>query len=438
MERTDGDTWDLASSVGATATMVAAARAAATRRADPVINDPFAEPLVRAVGLDVFNRVASAGLDFSDLAEGLALPRMVDTFAARARYFDEYFADAAAAGLRQVVIVASGLDARPYRLSWPSGTTVYEIDQPEVIEFKTSTLARIGAAAAAEHRTVGIDLREDWPAALREAGFDATRPAAWLAEGLLIGFLPPEAEVRLLDQVISLSANGSWLAADYGTIVESSAEAQEKARLMTEGWRRQGLDMDVAGLTYSGDHTDVAAHLEADGWETARCKLTDLVVAAGLPELSEADQQAPGAKISFVRAVRTGPAALTGTAHIALTVRDLPTSVAWYRDVLELPVIAEFCEDGRTRRKAVLGNDAIRLGLVQHSASSGAAFDETRIGLDHLAFAVPRGTIQRWAARLDRLGIPRSPVTPSVLRPDQRVLVFRDPDAIQLEFFETN
>jgi methyltransferase (TIGR00027 family) len=313
MQRTDGDTWDLASSVGATATMVAAARAAASRRPHTVIDDPFAEPLVRAVGLDVFNRVASAELDFADLAEGVALGRMVDTFAARARYFDEYFADATAAGLRQVVIVASGLDARPYRLSWPAGTTVYEIDQPDVIEFKTSTLSKIGAAPATEHRTVGIDLREDWPAALREAGFDAAQPTAWLAEGVLIGFLPPEAEVRLLDDVISLSAAGSWLAADYGTIVRPSKAARENARLMTEGWRRQGLDMNIAGLTYSGDHTDVAAHLEAHGWETARSKLTDLVVAAGLPELSEADLQAPGARISFVRAVRTGlPDVATG------------------------------------------------------------------------------------------------------------------------------
>jgi methyltransferase (TIGR00027 family) len=298
MERSDDDTWDLASSVGATATMVAAARAAATRRPQPVINDPFAEPLVRAVGLDVFNR-----MDLADLAEGVALPRLVDTFAARARYFDEYFADATAAGLRQVVIVASGLDARPYRLLWPSGTTVYEIDQPEVIEFKRSTLSKIGAAAATEHRTVGIDLREDWPAALCDAGFDPTQPTAWLAEGLLIGFLPPEAEVRVLNDVISLSANRSRLAADYGRIV--SEQSREKAQLMTEGWRREGFDLNVAGLTYPGEHTDVAAHLDAVGWETTRSKLTDLVVAAGLPELSGADLQTPGATISFVRAVRT-------------------------------------------------------------------------------------------------------------------------------------
>ena len=301
MTRTERDTWDLASSVGATATMVAAARAAATRRPRPVITDQFAEPLVRAVGLDVFNRVATGELEFDDDESG-GFPRMVDTFAARARFFDDYFADATSAGLRQVVIVASGLDARPYRLSWPAGTTLYEIDQPEVIEFKTSTLAKLGAEPATEHRTVGIDLREDWPAALQGAGFDTTQPTAWLAEGVLIGFLPPEAEVRLLDNVIALSAKRSRFSADYGTIANSSEESQEQARIATEGWRRQGLDMDVAGLTYPGEHTDVAAHLQAHGWETATSELTDLFTAAGLPELVGAERLGPAATISFVRA----------------------------------------------------------------------------------------------------------------------------------------
>jgi methyltransferase (TIGR00027 family) len=304
MARTEGDTWDLANSVGATATMVAAARAAATRSSQPVITDEFAEPLVRAVGLDVFTKVATGEVNFDDIEKGVGFPRMVDTFAARARYFDDYFGDATGAGLRQVVIVASGLDARPYRLSWPAGTTVYEIDQPEVIEFKTATLSTIGAVPAAEHRTVGIDLREDWPAALRAAGFDTAQPTAWLAEGVLIGFLPPEAEVRLLDNVIALSAAGSRLAADYGTIFGSSEESQQQARLMNEGWRRQGLDMDIAALTYPGEHTDVAAHLEAQGWETTRSRLTDLFTAAGLPELGDAEQQAPAATITFVTAVR--------------------------------------------------------------------------------------------------------------------------------------
>jgi methyltransferase (TIGR00027 family) len=305
MARTEGDTWDLANSVGATATMVAAARAAATRRSQPVITDEFAEPLVRAVGLDVFTRLAAGELEDHDVEQGIGFPRMVDTFAARARYFDDYFADATAAGLRQVVIVASGLDARPYRLPWPDGTTVYELDQPEVIEFKTATLSKIGAAPAAEHRAVGIDLREDWPAALRAAGFDTARPTAWLAEGVLIGFLPPEAEVRLLDNVISLSAPGSRFCADFGSLNDGSQESQEQARITAEGWRRQGLDLDIAALTYPGEHTDVAAHLEARGWETTTSRLTDLFAAAGLPELVGAEEQSPANMINFVRAVRT-------------------------------------------------------------------------------------------------------------------------------------
>jgi methyltransferase (TIGR00027 family) len=260
---------------------------------------------VRAVGLDVFTKLAEGELDSDDIEKGVGFPRMVDTFAARARFYDDYLAAAGIAGLRQVVIVASGLDSRSYRLRWPAETTVYEIDQPEVIAFKTATMAELGAAPTAELRTVGIDLREDWPAALQEAGFDPAQPTAWLAEGVLIGFLPPEAEIRLLDSIIPLSFEGSRLAADYGTVAGSSQEAQEQTRLIAEGWRRQGLDLDIAGLTYPGEHPDVAAHLHENGWDTTTARLSDLFTAAGLPELVDAEQQqAPAATISFVRAVR--------------------------------------------------------------------------------------------------------------------------------------
>ncbi|MEE6179879.1 SAM-dependent methyltransferase [Mycobacterium sp. 050134] len=304
MARTEGDSWDLASSVGATATMVAAARAAASKRPQPVVTDDFAEPLVRAVGLDVFTKLASGELDPDELERSVGFHRMVDTFAARARYFDDYLAVAGQAGLLQVVIVASGLDSRAYRLRWPIGTTVYEIDQPEVIAFKAATMSEVGAAPTAKLREVGIDLRDDWPAALQEAGFDPTHPTAWLAEGVLIGWLPPEAEIRLLDSIIPLSAEGSRFAADYGTVTGTSPEAQEQSRLMTEGWRRQGLDMDLTNLAYPGEHTDVAAHLHDNGWETTKYQLTDLFAAAGLPELGEAELQVPSTTINFVRAVR--------------------------------------------------------------------------------------------------------------------------------------
>jgi len=304
MGRTDRDSWDLASSVGATATMVAAARAAATRRANPVINDPFAEPLVRAVGLDLFTKVASGELDFADVDDGGGFPRMVDTFAARTRFYDDYFAEAGNAGVRQVVILASGLDARPYRLSWPTGTTLYEIDQPEVIEFKTTTLSELGAVPGAEHRPVGIDLREDWPAALQSAGFDTAQPTAWLAEGVLIGFLPPEAEVRLLDNVTALSAAGSTFAADYGSVRGQTEEAQQQAQTLTDRWREHGLDLHIPDLIYPGEHTDVAAHLQTRGWETATSKLADLFDSAGLDPLEADARASAAASVGFVRATR--------------------------------------------------------------------------------------------------------------------------------------
>ncbi|MGH3578315.1 MAG: class I SAM-dependent methyltransferase, partial [Mycobacterium sp.] len=185
MPRTDNDTWDLASSVGATATMVAAGRARATNAG--LIDDRFAEPLVRAVGIDFFTRWAAGELDSAEVDipdHPWGMQPMTDRLAARTRFIDAFFADAAAAGIRQAVILASGLDARGYRLSWPTGMTVYEIDQPQVLEFKAATLAALGAEPTVDLQIVPIDLRHDWPAALRAAGFVTARPTAWIAEGL--------------------------------------------------------------------------------------------------------------------------------------------------------------------------------------------------------------------------------------------------------------
>src|SRR6202020_2284648 len=174
MTRTDQDTWDLASGVGATATWVAACRALAGKQAGALIDDPLADPLVRAVGADFFIRVLdgeitdeTGGLDAdADPDVEFNLQRMVNMMAVRTRYFDDFFTDATAAGVRQVVILASGLDSRPYRLAWPEGTVVYEVDQPAVIEFKTAALSELGAQPTAERRTVAVDLRDDWLNAL--------------------------------------------------------------------------------------------------------------------------------------------------------------------------------------------------------------------------------------------------------------------------------
>ena len=127
MARTDNDTWDLASSVGATATMVATQRALATR--EGLIDDPFAEPLVRAVGVDFFTRFLDGEIEFEDLDPAFNLRLAAEGMAVRTRFFDKLFTDAAAVGARQAVILAAGLDSRAYRLPWPDGTVVFEVDQ---------------------------------------------------------------------------------------------------------------------------------------------------------------------------------------------------------------------------------------------------------------------------------------------------------------------
>ena len=298
--RYEGDTWDLASSVGATATMVAAARAVASRADRPLINDPFAEPLVRAVGVDLLTRLATGEVnanDLNDVHDGAtgsagAMSRMADNMAVRTKFFDEFFLDATNAGIKQAVILASGLDARAYRLQWPAGTVVYEVDQPQVIEFKSRTLAELGAAPTSERRVVAIDLREDWPAALRAAGFDPAQPTAWSAEGLL-GYLPPEAQDRLLDTITELSAPGSRLATESAPNPEPGDEEKMKERMQTisERWRAHGFDLDMAGLVYFGERNEAAPYLSGHGWQLTSASIRELFDANGLAPLEDDDMR---------------------------------------------------------------------------------------------------------------------------------------------------
>ena len=304
MARTDNDSWDLATSVGATATMVAAGRARATRADNPLIEDRFAEPLVRAVGVDFFTRWASGELDPVDVdipGAPWGMQRMTDMLAARTRYIDAFFSRAADAGIRQVVILASGLDARAYRLPWAAGTTVYEIDQPQVIEFKTATIAELGSEPTADVRAVPIDLRHDWPAALREAGFDTGRPAAWAAEGLL-GFLPSDAQDRLLDNVTALSAEGSQLVAE---VFLNSGANQQALNAATGRWRENGLDVELENLGFPGERNDVATYLIERGWHPVRTPLNQMLADNGLP-LQPTDEDAPFSRNYYCTAVLHG------------------------------------------------------------------------------------------------------------------------------------
>jgi len=256
---------------------------------------------VRAVGVDFFTRWAIGELDPADVdvpGAPWGMQRMTDIQAARTRYIDAFFAEAGAAGIRQVVILASGLDARGYRLPWAPGTTLFEIDQPQVIEFKTATIAELGATPTADVRAVPIDLRHDWQSALRQAGLDTERPAAWAAEGLL-GFLPSDAQDRLLDNITALSADGSRLVAEVFLNCAANLQALNAA---TRKWRENGLDVELENLGFPGERNDVATYLADRGWHPVPTALNQMLADNGLP-LQATAEDAPFSKNYYCTAV---------------------------------------------------------------------------------------------------------------------------------------
>ena len=272
--RTPDDTWDIATSVGSTAVMVAAARAGETDRAEPLIRDPYAKMLVAGAGTGFWElmlddsfaaRIAEADREAAEIFE-----HMGNYQAVRTHFFDAFFAAATASGIRQIVILASGLDSRAYRLDWPAGTSVFEIDQPKVLEYKSATLAEHDVTPSATLQQVPIDLRLDWPAALRDAGFDDTRPTAWLAEGLLM-YLPADAQDLLFEQVTALSARGSRVAAETVGVHSEERRAQMRERFKALA-AKFGMDesLDVQELMYDDpDRADVTRWLNGHGWTAA-------------------------------------------------------------------------------------------------------------------------------------------------------------------------
>jgi methyltransferase (TIGR00027 family) len=301
MARTDNDSWDLTSSVGSTATMVAAQRVLSNR--EGLIDDPFAEPLVRAVGMDFMVRVLDGEIspeEFEQIDPRFNMRRAAEGMAVRTRHFDHLFTNAAVEGVRQAVILAAGLDARAYRLPWPDGTTVYELDQPEVIAFKTETLETIGAQPKADRRAVAVDLRDDWPKALRDSGFDPKQPTAWIAEGLLI-YLPPEAQDLLFDRIDELSAPGSRVATEH--IPDISLFDDDRSQLIAERMKQYGHDVEMSDLIYKDARNDVVDYLTGHGWEVSTVSMRDAHAANGF-EFPEDGAMGFFAEMSYLTAVK--------------------------------------------------------------------------------------------------------------------------------------
>ena len=295
MPRTDNDSWDITQSVGATALGVAAARAAETESENPLINDPFARVFVDAAGKGMWsiytNPVLLAKVVEIEPDVQTRIQLMIDFMATRTAYFDEFFLGAADSGVRQVVILAAGLDARTWRLPWPDGTVVYELDQPKVLEFKSNTLREHGAHPTAQLVNVPIDLRQDWPKALQEAGFDASRPSAWSAEGL-IRYLPAQAQDLLFERMHSLSAAGSWLGSN---VPGAGFTDPELVRRQREDMRRMRaaaaklVDAEITDfddLWYPEERTPVDGWLREHGWDVSAATFPELMARYGrsIPE----------------------------------------------------------------------------------------------------------------------------------------------------------
>lgn len=248
--------------VGVTALLVAAARAIETHRHDSLAQDRYAEHFVLAAP-------ASAGWPVrpQQVAGGDANPlwgRFARYFGLRTRVLDDYLLRSAGTGAHQVVLLGAGLDTRAFRLGWPDGCVVFEVDRAGVLAFKHEVLGALSAVPKAARVPVPVDLRADWGTALTGAGFDPSAPSVWLAEGLLF-YLPHAAETQLIDRVDRLSAGGSALA--YEVKLERDLLAYRDSPTYTATKEQIGIDLlDLFALEQrpdsSGDLTD-------KGWSTS-------------------------------------------------------------------------------------------------------------------------------------------------------------------------
>ncbi|MFV8166821.1 SAM-dependent methyltransferase [Mycobacterium sp. 134] len=273
MARTDDDSWDVTESVGATALAVAMARADETVSDTPLFTDPYAQMFLDAAAARGWRPPTGA------MAQRI---RAIGNYAAsRTKWFDEFFLAAGAAGIRQSVILAAGLDARAWRLPWIHDSVVFEIDQPQVLQFKEEVLASHRVASKARHVAVPVDLRQDWPKALRDAGFDASEPTAWSVEGLL-PYLPADAQDLLFERITELSARDSRIAVEAFTAgffsEDHLARRRERIEQMRAEAAEDGDEMpDPERLWFVEDRAHVPDWLSEHRWDVGALPADDLM-----------------------------------------------------------------------------------------------------------------------------------------------------------------
>lgn len=266
------DTAELATHIEATALLVAASRAVEARKTAPLVKDGFAEQfVVTAAGgwAEVFRE---PGPIPDLLGAGEFGRNFVNYQGARTVLFDNFITEALQGGIGQVAILAAGFDSRGFRLDWPHDATLYELDRPRVLEFKSAVLDRIDARPATKRVALGVDLEQDWPATLCEAGFDPDRPTAWLVEGLLM-YLSPAAEFELLAKLVNLSAPRSRIAIEH----------TDAADLIPENPAGSPQQAQMRDLIRNEDRPDPVDWFADRGWRTEAVTSTDLLTNLGRP-----------------------------------------------------------------------------------------------------------------------------------------------------------
>lgn len=237
--------------LASTARWIAAVRAHESRRDDGLFHDPWAAQLAGQEGE-------------AWIAQRGDTPAL-QTIAIRVRFFDDFLLRVTADdGVRQVVLLAAGLDTRAFRLSWPTGTRVFEVDRPDVLGEKEGVLRAAGAHAGCERRVVAADLTGPWADLLVQNGFHRGKPSCWLLEGFLF-YLPADANLALFDQVTALSVPGSWLGFD----IPNSAT-------LVHAWTKPWIEMQAKlGVPFLGTMDDPRAVLAPRGWTTTQIQAGD-------------------------------------------------------------------------------------------------------------------------------------------------------------------
>ena len=231
-------------SVGQTAYWTASVRARENEREDSLLRDPWAATLA---GPDGMAWIAARP------------PESVAPIIIRTRYFDDFMQRIVREeGVSQVVLLAAGLDTRAFRLNWPPGTAVFELDQAPILAYKEQILQTAGAQSACTRHVIGVDLSQPWAETLLAHGFEPQRPALWLLEGFLF-YLPNETITQLLDSVTALAAPGSWLGFDIMNSLTLTSP-------LTQKW----VEMQArSGAPWLGTMDDPTAFLGPRGWQVS-------------------------------------------------------------------------------------------------------------------------------------------------------------------------